>query len=290
MTVSHPRNSHGRGDTQHMEVSPEEFRIIAALVQERFGIFLADSKRAMLSSRMFKLVRASGCDSFASFYQEHLKNPSNEVLSLLANAVSTNHTYFNRESSHFWYFRDQVLPELIKSQKAKNERDIRVWCAASSSGEEPYTLAMVIRDALSTQSGNWKGGLLATDISQDVLATALRGVYPEDGADTLPEPMFRKYFRPAGPGQVEVIPELKNDVTFRRFNLMNERYPFRQPFHVVFCRNVMIYFEEDTKRKVVQRIYDVTAPGGYLFVGHAETISSLGTRFKTIQPGIYRKM
>jgi len=272
-----------------MDITVAEFRAVAALVQETFGIHLPETKRAMMSCRMYKVVRAAGCGSFAEFYDRHLVRPSPETLSTLANALSTNHTYFNREANHFWFLRDTVIPDLIRQQERRGKKDIRMWCAASSSGEEPYTLAMVARDALGHRASNWKGGLLATDISMKALETARRGVYPKDGAMELPDAMYKKYFRDAGRTKVEVVPELKREVTFRRFNLMNTRYPFRQPFHVVFCRNVMIYFEEDTKRDVVNRIYDVTAPGGWLFVGHAETISGLGTRFRAVQPGIYRK-
>ena len=279
-----------RADGLDIEVTVAEFRSVAALVQKTFGIHLPESKRAMMSCRMYKVVRAAGCGSFAEFYQKHLTNPTPEALSNLANALSTNHTYFNREASHFWFFRDEVLPELIGYQQRAGRRDIRVWCAASSSGEEPYTLAMVIRDALGSRAKDWQGGLLATDISMNALGKARKGTYQTDGAMELPDDMYRKYFRSVGGGMSEVVPDIKREVTFRRFNLMNARYPFKQPFHAVFCRNVMIYFEEDTKKKVVERIYDVTAPGGYLFVGMAETISGLGTRFKSVRPGVYRKV
>jgi chemotaxis protein methyltransferase CheR len=279
-----------RADGLNMEVSVAEFRSVASLVQKTFGIHLPETKRAMMSCRMYKVVRAAGCGSFAEFYRKHLTNPTHEALSNLANALSTNHTYFNREDSHFWFFRDEVLPELIRHQQRVGRRDIRVWCAASSSGEEPYTLAMVIRDALGSSAGNFQGGLLATDISKNALGKARKGIYPSDGAMELPESYYRKFFRSVGDGMSEVVPEIKSEVTFRRFNLMNQRYPFKQPFHAVFCRNVMIYFEEDTKKKVVERIYDVTAPGGYLFVGMAETISGLGTGFRAVCPGVYRKV
>jgi chemotaxis protein methyltransferase CheR len=289
MVQTHCPIPSSRSDGTDMEISLEEFRSVAKLVKGTFGINLPESKRAMMSCRMFKVVRNAGCGSFSEFYSRFLVNPSPETLSSLANALSTNHTYFNRESSHFWYLRDTVLPELIRQQERRGKKDIRLWCAASSSGEEPYTLAMMIREALGSKADSWQGGLLATDISMKALESARRGIYPKDGAMELPENLFRKYFRDVGKGRSEVVPSLKKEVTFRRFNLMNRTYPFREPFHVVFCRNVMIYFEEHTKKEVVERIYDQTAPGGWLFVGHAETISGLGSRFRTVQPGIYRK-
>lgn len=278
-----------RSGGMNMDITVEEFRAVASLVQDTFGIHLAESKRAMMSCRMYKLVRQAGCGSFGEFYSKHLVHPSNETLVALANALSTNHTYFNRESSHFWYLRDKVLPELIRAQERRGKKDIRLWCAASSSGEEPYTLAMMIREALGHRAPTWQGGLLATDISMKALDSAREGVFPKDDAKELPDDLYRKYFQDVGGNRVEVVPDLKREVTFRRFNLMNTNYPFRQPFHVVFCRNVMIYFEEDTKRGVVERIYDSLVPGGFLFVGHAETISGLGTRFRAVAPSIYRK-
>lgn len=279
-----------RADGLDMDVSDSEFRAVSSLVQQHFGIHLSETKRAMMSCRMYKVVRAAGSASFAEFYREHLVDPTPQALSTLANALSTNHTYFNREASHFWFFQEEVLPDLIRYQQRNGRRDLRVWCAAASSGEESYTLAMVIRDALGAHASSWQGGLLATDISAHALGKARKGVYQTDRAIELPGDMYRKYFRNVGGGRSEVVPVIKRDVTHRRFNLMNDCYPFKQPFHAVFCRNVMIYFEEDTKRKVVQRIYDVTAPGGYLFVGMAETITGLGSGFKAIRPGVYRKI
>jgi chemotaxis protein methyltransferase CheR len=272
-----------------MEISPDQFRQVSELVQHNFGIHLPESKRAMMSCRLFKVVRETGCNSFGEYFSRHLRQPSQETLSKLANALSTNHTYFNRESSHFWYLRDRVLPGLIRQQDRAGKRDLRVWCAAASTGEEPYTLAMIIRDALGADVDRWKAGLLATDISMQALSTARRGVYPREGAQELPKELYQKYFHDIDGDRAEVDATLRGDVTFRRFNLINERYPFRQPFHVVFCRNVMIYFEEDTKKQVVENIYRHTAPGGYLFVGHAESINGLGTRFRAVAPGVYRR-
>ena len=290
MTVGRSALASTRADGLDMAVSDSEFRAVSALVRHNFGIHLPETKRAMMSCRMYKVVRSAGCASFAEFYQEHLVDPTPQALSSLANALSTNHTYFNREASHFGFFQEQVLPELIQRQQKCGRRDLRVWCAAASSGEESYTLAMVMRDALGAQASSWQGGLLATDISGQALSTARKGVYQTDRAMKLPGSLYRRYFRSVGGGRSEVVPLLKREVTHRRFNLMNLRYPFKQSFHAVFCRNVMIYFEEDTKRKVVERIFDVTAPGGYLFVGMAETITGLGSRFQSIRPGVYRKV
>jgi chemotaxis protein methyltransferase CheR len=272
-----------------MEISRDEFQAVAQLVESNFGIHLTEGKRAMMGSRLVKAVRHAGLRSFAEFYQQFLVRPSPEIVSMLANALSTNHTYFHRESNHFWTLRDEVLPELIQRHASRGRRDLRVWCAAASTGEEPYTLAMVVREALGPRATTWRGGVLATDISEAALETARRGIYPQMDAMELPEAMYRRYFRPAGDELVEVAPALKEEVVFRRFNLMNAHYPFREPFQVVFCRNVMIYFEQQTRREVVDRIYRATAPGGWLFVGHAETVTGLGSDFRPVSPGVYRK-
>ncbi|HCH62673.1 MAG TPA: chemotaxis protein CheR, partial [Deltaproteobacteria bacterium] len=152
-----------------MAISTAEFQTVAGLVARNFGIHLADGKKAMMGCRLVKEVRRSGCRSFAEFYREFLVDPSPETLSMLANALSTNHTYFNRESNHFWMFRDEVLPEVLRQQERLGRRDLRVWCAAASTGEEPYTLAMLIRDALLARGPGWRGGLLATDLSHEAL-------------------------------------------------------------------------------------------------------------------------
>jgi chemotaxis protein methyltransferase CheR len=275
--------------TLGLEISLDEFRLTARLIKEHFGIHLADSKRAMVASRLYRLVREQGFRSYGEFCAAQLVQPSQETLSALVDCISTNHTYFNREPEHFWFLRDKVLPPIIANVKKSGPRDLRVWCAAASSGEEPYTLAMVIREALGSDHPNWQAGLLATDISQQALQKGINGVYATEAVKTLPAPYADRYFDHRPDGTSKVIPNIQREVTFRRFNLRNTTFPFRQPFHAIFCRNVMIYFEDDFRRELLARMSSVLVQGGYFFVGHAETISGLTDNFRVISPGVYRK-
>jgi chemotaxis protein methyltransferase CheR len=272
-----------------MHISEQDHRSTAALVRQHFGIHLPASKRDMLAARLYRLVRETGCTSFSEFFRRHLSPPGPEMLSLLADHLSTNHTFFNREAEHFWVLRDRLLPELLQDLRLRGERDLRTWCAASSTGEEPATLAMVIQEALGPDAARWQAGLLATDLSSRALATARAGVYPTAAVRTLPAAYAERWFDHRPDGTSVLVPELRRQLTYRRFNLMNRRFPFRRPFHVIFCRNVMIYFEDDTKRALVRRLFDQTTPGGYLFIGHAESITGLDSPWQPVQPGLYRK-
>lgn len=272
-----------------MRISDQDYRSTAALVRQHFGIHLPDSKRDMLGARLYRLVREHGCRSFSEFRRRHLSPPGPEMLGLLADHLSTNHTFFNREAEHFWMLRDRLLPELLQELRLCGERDLRTWCAASSTGEEPYTLAMVIQEALGPDAARWQAGLLATDISSRALSTARAGVYPTAAVRTLPAAYAERWFQHRPDGTSVVVEALRRQLTYRRFNLMNQRFPFRRPFHVIFCRNVMIYFEDHTKRELVQRLYDQTTHGGYLFIGHAESITGLQSPWRLVKPGLYRK-
>ena len=277
------------GVAPNLEISEADFQHTARLIREHFGIHLTPGKRAMVASRLFKVVRERGFDSYHAFCQAMLQNPTYETLSMVVDCISTNHTFFNREPEHFAVLRDAVLPELIATQKRNREHDIRVWCAAASTGEEPYSLAMVIHEALGADHPSWKAGLLATDISQNALKRAELGTYATEAVRTLPQAWQQRYFDHHPDGTSVVKPNIRREVTFRRFNLMNASFPFRSPFHAIFCRNVMIYFEDDTRRALLDRMADALAPGGWFFVGHAETISGLTNRFRLMHPGAYRK-
>ena len=270
------------------DITDVQFNHISALIQHHFGIHLTEQKRSLVAGRLQKLVRRGGYSSFDAFYRARLVQPSREILNELINALSTNHTYFYRESSHFTFLSEVVLPELIATQRQRRQLDLRVWCAASATGEEPYTLAMLLREALGDEVMHWHAGLLASDISEHALQHAVRGVYTRDNTAALPEPLRQRYLVPHDSTHLSVTPDLKRDVMYRRFNLMNPTYPFKAPFHVIFCRNVMIYFNAETRRAVVERLYQHTAVGGYLFIGHAEAIRS--SRYTLVAPSVYKRI
>lgn len=271
------------------ELSDQEYKLFQDLIHKQFGISLSDAKQGLLVSRLQKLVKQGGYGSFMNYYKFLKAHPGSEALSELVNAISTNYTYFYRENEHFKLFTKKILPEMEMNLKRRNDRDFRVWCAAASTGEEPYTLAMLIMEHFGNQYGFWDAGLLATDISMKALATAKQGVYPSEEVEPLPPVYKNKYFQKLPDGRLKVIDRVKKEVLFRRFNLISRVFPFKKPFHVIFCRNVMIYFDQPTKDALVKKLYQFLYPGGYLIVGHAETVSRQVVPFKYVQPGVFYK-
>lgn len=267
-------------------LSDAEFAQIASVVEAHFGISLPAEKRLLVSRRLRGPLVRAGFGDYASWARANLAGtPSAETLRLLADALTTNHTYFWREFEHFVHFRDAVLPERIAAHQS--DKDLRVWCAAAATGEEPYQLAMIVRDALGTNP-DWKGGVLATDLSEKALATARAGTYPADRLEGLPEAWRNKYVRLRPDGSGTMDPSLKADVTYRRLNLLQDRWNFRRPFDVIFCRNVLIYFEPPIRERVVTNLIQWLLPGGTLYVGHSEALPrKWGLR--PLGPGMWRK-
>nr|WP_305045791.1 protein-glutamate O-methyltransferase CheR [Geoalkalibacter sp.] len=272
-----------------MSISDEEFELLRRLIKARFGINLTDQKKSLVVGRLQKLLRSTGFASFRDYY-EHLVQEKNEgALSELINRISTNHTYFNREKAHFDYFQQNALPAVADILKRHNSRDLRIWCAGCSSGEEAYTLQMLMMEYFGGDYARWDAGLLATDISERVLAIAREGIYPQERVMQLPEALQRKYFRRLPDGSSQVVESVRNEVTFRRFNLMNERFPFKKPFHIIFCRNVMIYFDQPTRETLVGKFHQLTVPGGYLFIGHSETLGRNHSLYRYLMPAVFQK-
>lgn len=272
-----------------MPISDAEFNALRTLIYNRFGINLTDQKKSLLVGRLQKLLRQQGFANFQSYYDFLVKEPGEKGLSDLINLVSTNYTYFNREKDHFDYFLQTALPTVISRLKQENRRDLRVWCAGCSTGEEAYTLLMLMHECLGQEYKHWDAGILATDISERVLETAATGVYPEDRIASLPEAWRRKYFRKVSGNQWGVVDALKKEATFRRFNLMNTQFPFKKSFHIIFCRNVMIYFDQPTRDALVKRFHQSTEPGGYLFIGHSETLGRNQSLYRYLMPAAYQK-
>jgi len=272
-----------------MAISDSEFKHIRDLIYKRFGINLTEQKRSLLVGRLQKLMRQLQLHSFADYFR-YLENDKTEAsLSELVDLISTNHTYFNREKEHFTYFSETALPAVIEKLKRENRKDLRIWCAGCSSGEEPYTLLMLMMEYLGNDYKSWDAGILATDISDKALTVARRGAYATDRVMQLPNPLRNKYFAPAGAGEMQVIDKVKNEVTFRRFNLMNTTFPFKKPFQMIFCRNVMIYFDQVTRDALVSRYHRHTEKDGYLFIGHSETLGRDQSIYRYIQPALYQK-
>lgn len=272
-----------------MSISDKEFDRMRQLIYEKFGINLSDEKKSLLVGRLQKILRSEGFESFNQYYDNLLTEKSGKAISKLIDHISTNHTYFNRENAHFDYFRNHALPEVIDRLKKKKINDLRIWCAGCSSGEEAYTLLMLMRETLGEEYRAFDAGLLATDISDRILNVARQGVYPDDRIEALPDPLKRKYFVRKGPEHVQVVEDIRREAVFRRFNLMNSRFPFKRQFHIIFCRNVMIYFDRQTRDSLVRRFHAATEPGGYLFIGHSETLGREQPLYEYLIPAAYRK-
>jgi len=273
-----------------MEISDGEFHSLRNLIFKHFGIHLSEAKRSLLVRRLQNLLKELKFTTFKEYYHYLTNHPNDQNFTELVNRITTNYTFFNREPAHFEYFAKVVLPQISKELMNQGRRDLRVWCAAASTGEEPFMLSILMHEFFGMHYTNWDAGVLATDISQRALDKAIEARYAVDEFENMPKDLVDRYFTKAGPGFYQAKPRLKKDVTYRRFNLNNHAYPFKKPFDVVFCRNVMIYFNDETKEKVLQNLYKSMKSGAYLFMGHSESIMQYSSIFKYIQPAVYRRI
>jgi chemotaxis protein methyltransferase CheR len=280
-----PNNS----STGPLTLSTEEFKAIRTLVYDRFGINLTDQKRNLVIGRLQKVLRQHGFSSFSEYVEFLQKEESGESLSELIDRISTNHTFFFREPEHFRFLSQVFLPDIRKRQETKKDFDVRIWSAGCSSGEEPYSIAITLREFFQEDYGRWQAGVLATDISSHVLRHAQRAIYPEERLSRTPADLRRRYFEEIGDGNVRVIDTVQRDVTFRRLNFMMAAFPFKRPFHLISCRNVMIYFDAETRAELTRKFHDVLEPGGYLFIGHSESLGREHGYFEYVQPAVYRR-
>ena len=270
-----------------LNITNKEFDKLASYVKSNYGINLTEKKKTLVVGRLQNILQQMNFKSFSDYYDYVMSDTTGEAVTTLINKITTNHIFFLREPDHFDFFASTVLPYL--SVSIKGPLDLRVWSAGCSSGEEPYTLAMIIADFFGAQKNLWDTRILATDISMNVLQKAKSGIYSNERIEGVPETWKRKYFRKIDENNWAVADSIRNDVIFRIFNLMNTVFPFKRKFHVIFCRNVMIYFDQQTKMELVNRFYEYTEPGGYLFIGHSESLNREETKYKYVMPAVYRK-
>ncbi|RJP78152.1 MAG: protein-glutamate O-methyltransferase CheR [Candidatus Zixiibacteriota bacterium] len=273
-----------------MPLTEREYCLMRDLVYHRFGIHLGEHKRALIAGRLQKVVREQGFDNFSEYHDYLNRDATGEALTTLIDRISTNHTYFYREKDHFEFFFRTVLPELAARERQSGRRTLHLWCPGCSSGEEPYTLAMLILEHFRREMTGWDLGLLATDISSRVLRKAQAGIYPAESVARLPRELARAYFDRAPDGRGRVQDRVRQLVLFRRLNLMRPDYPFRGKFSVIFCRNVMIYFDPPTRQALTDRFHRVLEPEGYLFIGHSETLGRNDSRFRYVRPAVYQRV
>lgn len=262
----------------------KDFLRLATFIQKNYGIDLF-KKQSLIESRLNTTLTNAGYSNFTSYVDHIITSKNMADIETMLNKLTTNYTYFLRESTHFDYFKNTILPWLVQNKKDKT---MNIWSAGCSSGEEPYTISMFVKDYLGAQASLWDTRVLATDISQNVLSTAGNAVYPESSLSNIPAKWKQQYFVKSGE-QYSVAPAIKSNVIFRTFNLMDP-IRFKVKFDVIFCRNVMIYFDQPTKDALINRFYDATAPGGYLLIGHSESLNREKTAYKYIMPATYRKI
>lgn len=267
-------------------MTDEEFYRIHVYLKNRCGIDMS-RKKEIIAGRLDNYIKIGGWNSYTEYMNDVTADFSGRLHNELVNILTTNHTYFMREFEHFQFLKEEVLPWLKKKEEEK--KDLYIWCGASSTGEEPYTLAMVLKEFFGLEKSLWDTKVLATDISTEVLQHATEGIYTKEQISPLPEAWKRRFFRSLSDHEhVQVTKELKDEVIFRQFNLM-DLFPFKHKMHVIFLRNVMIYFDAETKCQLVEKLYDALEPGGYLFIGRTETLDRSNVPFQLVQPSIFRK-
>jgi chemotaxis protein methyltransferase CheR len=271
------------------ELRDIDYERISRLVYEQCGINLHEGKRELVKARLGKRLREGNFKSFADYYSYVTTDEGTDELISMIDSLSTNLTYFFREESHFQKLR-QILPLLLNSPShAGQSEKLRIWSAGCSTGEEPYSLAMTICECANGSSHGVK--IIATDISTRVLQMAVKGVFNQDKLKNMTSAMLKKYFQMGSgrwDGHYRIKKDISNMIQFSRFNLMDTP-PSSFRFDIIFCRNVMIYFDKLTQAALVNRFFQCLNKGGHLFIGHSESLTGLSHEFKYIEPSVYRK-
>lgn len=265
-----------------MSISDADFHRMVDFIHKNYGIDLSQ-KRQLITGRLSASLRQRGYGNFTDFVNHLLKYKDEDEITLVLNKLTTNYTFFMREKEHLDYFSQHIIPDLVR--RHQRDKVLSIWSAGCASGEEPYNLTMLLLDYLGPQAREWDTRILATDISAQALDSARRGVY--ELPDTIPADWRRKYFVDNGNGTHTVTPVVRDNVIFQSFNLMNP-IQFRRKFDVIFCRNVMIYFDQPTKDALVKRFYDATVPGGYLLISYSENLSQ-NTPYRRLTTATFQK-
>ncbi len=283
-----PRDPALVGDLERARLSSKDFARLSAFIEGHCGIHTAETKRTVLETRLRRRLRALGLDSFEPYCSRVLSGAPREELAELVDAITTNKTDFFRESQHFDLLVRQALPELARLNGAGLRQDLRVWSAGCSTGEEPYSLAMILSEALGEPA---RFRILATDISRRVLERAQAGRYGDDQVQPVPLELRRKYLERnlVHRDLLRVAAPVRAKVEFRYLNLLEAEFRPAESFEVIFCRNVLIYFRRQTQQEVLRRFCRSLIPNGYLFLGHSETINGLDVPLTAVAPTVYRR-
>ena len=277
--------------TKQAELTDKQFLKIADFIQNNVGIKMPEQKKLMVQSRLQSRLKALGMESFDDYiaYAFSTGSHSDEEIALMIDVITTNLTSFFREKQHFDSMMTTILPEFAKNGFSK----IDIWSAACSSGQEPYTLSIVMSEYFRTHPGAFSDcSILATDISSRMLEKAENAVYTMDDVEDLPFDMKKRYFlksKDEAAQQVRVKPEIRKKVRFERLNFMDSSYPIETDKHIIFCRNALIYFDKPTQEAVIRKLIEHLIPGGYLFLGHSETIFGMNLPLRNVGPTMFRK-
>ncbi|MCL2046280.1 MAG: chemotaxis protein CheR [Oscillospiraceae bacterium] len=269
-----------------MQIEDQDFFKLRDYIKKNFGVNL-EKKRTLIEGRLTNSIAQEGFNGFHDYLEDIYSDKSGSKMDTLMTKLTTNYTYFMREETHYKFMEDVALPYWTSSL---SDKDLRTWSAGCASGEEAYTAAMVISEWFGNNKSQWDTTILATDISVKVLDMAKRGLYPEEHFTNLPAAWKSRYFTKVGDEDYQVKDTLAREVVFNQFNLMDEFTRFRRKFHIIFCRNVMIYFDTPTKASLAKKFHNALEMGGYLFVGLSETLSGIAGDFQQVAPSIYRRV
>ncbi len=266
-----------------VKLSDSEFDYFTKLVSQTYGIDLSQ-KRHLIEARLASELKTYGLQSFSQYIDMLKADKTSRIIESVINKLSTNYSFFSRETDHFDYLAKTVIPEMDRL----NKRTIKIWSAGCSTGQEPYNIAMAIDSALGFKKSLWSIAITATDVSTDALAVASKGVYPENSLDVMPPSWKSNYMSKLPDGNFQVAPSIRNMVSFKKFNLMDP-FPYSNYYDIIFCRNVMIYFKPQTAQQIVNKFYQANTAGGYFFISHSETINRFNNEYTYLFPSIYRK-
>ena len=272
----------GSGSFSALTISDADFTRLVKFIQTNYGIDLSQKKQ-LITGRLSTPLKQRGYTSFTDFVNQVIQTKDNDLITLLLDKLTTNYTFFMREKEHLDLFCKQIIPDIVR--KHQKDKTLAIWSAGCSTGEEPYNITMFLFDYLGQQASQWDTRLLATDISNRAMTAAKKGVY--ELPDTIPADWKKKYFVAQPDGHFQVSKQVRDNVIFQPFNLMDP-IKFRRKFDVIFCRNVMIYFDQPTKDALVRRFYDATVPGGYLLISKSENLSS-NTPYRRLAPSTFQK-
>jgi chemotaxis protein methyltransferase CheR len=273
---------------QTTELTDAQFATISDTVRRLCGIHLHEGKTALVKARLNKRLRALGLTGYGQYVDRIQQDAGGSEAAAMLEALSTNHTFFFREPQHFEVLRRSVIPAMLAQHR--DDRCLRLWSAGCSSGEEPYSIAITLKEAI-TDLERWDVGILATDLSRRVLHAAREGIYPEDRLRETPPKQVMEHFTclpDRSQRRYRVSDALRQIVHVAHLNLV-EPWPMKGPFDVIFCRNVMIYFDKATQQRLIDRFWDQLARGGTLFIGHSESLAGVRHRFRYVRPTVYEK-